>query len=207
MKHLDYLILESKQVGIIYHFTGIWNLYEMIKFDDFELKTLKSYISFTRNPTMFSPELRLSKMQCRIMIDGDKLSNKYAISPFIDKVSGILRNHGENEERIIKYSMWNKKRVIDVVDIKDSILEICVLDEPVFREYKDTKNSANNFEFEPNMYMDANKDMEKIIQKHKEYLDMLEKIYNNKKYDFDINVVSKLVNPKYQERFIKYKMN
>jgi hypothetical protein len=207
MKYLNPLILEMKQVGVIYHFTGIWNLYEMIKWGDFSLKTMKSYVSFTRNPIMFSPELRLSKSQCRIMIDGDKLSSQYRISPFIDKVAGINRSHGESEERILKYSMWDKRKMNDMVNIKDSILEITILDEPLFRDFKNTKNTANNFEYEPNNYMNPDSDVENIITKHKVILDKIKLELKNKNYPFDINVVNKFFHPKYQDKGIIFKLN
>lgn len=207
MKYLKPLILESKQVGIIYHFTGIWNLYEMIKYNDFNLKTDKSYISFTRNPVMFSSELRLSKAQCRIMIDGDKLSNHYRVFPFIDKIASVNRSHGESEERIVKYSMWDNRKMIDRVNIKDSILEITILDEPLFRNFNDTKNTANNFLYEPNNYMSPDDDSEKIILKHKEILSKIEELCKNKHFNFNINVATKFINPKYQDKWIIDKLN
>lgn len=205
MKYLKPLILESKQVGIIYHFTGIWNLYEMLKFDDFRIKTGYNYISFTRNPIMFSPELLQSKLQTRIMIDGNKLSNKYKISPFKDKM--VDKEHGEWEERVKKENDLFKIRSLDNVNISDCILEIDIIDEPLFRGKEDKyyKNYAKYFTYDP--YNSSIDDTEKIITKHSELLDKIGNEIEIKKFSFDINIVSRFINPKYQDKYIIKKLN
>lgn len=97
---------EGKQVGTIYHFTSLKNLIsiidlnsllpsEAIKFytpeekkENPELNSpLKSKIvkaiSFTRNKDFHKAEYRsIGGVDARIVIDGDKLSNKYRIEPF-----------------------------------------------------------------------------------------------------------------------------
>lgn len=211
MKYLKPLILESKQVGIIYHFSGIWNLYEMLKFNNFKLKSQTHYISFTRNPIMYSPELLPSKMQTRIMIDGNKLSNKYKIEPFLD-YRGVKREHGEAEEKINKINDIFLDNPLIEVDIKDCILEISILDEPLFRGYDDKhfKYAAKGFEYGKTLNSERlypDNEIEKIITKHKEILDNIKLILKDKKYNFEINEVSRFTNPKYQDKYIINKLN
>ncbi len=209
MKHLTPLILEMKQVGMIYHFTGIWNLLEMIKYNDFKIKSDNNYISFTRNPLMFTSEIRLSKLQTRIMIDGDKLSSKYRIIPYKDFRNNIDRIHGEWEERVNKKDDLYMLNPVTKVDILDCIIEIDILDEPIFRGEEDKffKYSANNFLYEPNNYMFPDDNKEGIINKHKKVLDNLKLEINKKNYSFEINIVNKFFNPKYQDKGIIFKLN
>ncbi len=207
MKYLNSLILESKQVGMIYHFTGIWNLYEMLNSSDFKIKSDNNYISFTRNPTLFTPEMRLSKLQTRIMINGSKLSSKYKIIPFKD-FRGVDRKHGEWEEKIDKVDDLFMLNPITKIDISDCIVEIDILEEPIFRGIDDEfyKTAADNFMYEPNNYMFPKNDMEGIIRKHKELLNNISNIIKDKNYNFEVNLVSKFTNPKYQDKWILTKL-
>ena len=203
MKYLYPLILESKQLGIIYHYTGIYNLSEMLKYNDFKLKSDMNYISFTRNPSMFSSELRPSKLQCRIAIDGNKLSNFYKLNPYMDIKNDLNREHGEAEERFIKVDdlfMSNSKTTIN---IKDFIIEIDIMDEPLFMsEYdKNYSYSSKLFLFDPNNYINLD-DKESIILKHQEFIGIIKNIPNIKSFNFPINIVSKFLNLKYQDKYI-----
>jgi len=103
-------ISEGKQVGTLYHFTRIHNFLKMLE-GGLVLRAYYNYISFTRNYNMldyskykndFSTDLEIGdKRGIRIAIDGDKLSNKYKITPFLDsEENGITRTHGEAEEKI-----------------------------------------------------------------------------------------------------------
>jgi len=95
-----YIIKEAKQVGILYHFTTINNLEDILK-----SKGLKSdffdYISFTRNFNLQKTSDYFKDHKVRLTFDGNKLSNKYKIEPFIDNVGKITRKYGEYEERIL----------------------------------------------------------------------------------------------------------
>lgn len=207
MKYLKPLILESKQVGIIYHFTNLWSLIEMFKNDNFKIKSDKHYISFTRNPIMFSPELMASKLQCRIMVDGNKLSNKYSIEPFLD-FKNVKKDDGEQEERILKMKTPFDFQLLPYVDITNSILEIDILDEPIFRSKtnKDYEKSSKLYQYDKEKYFHTT-ELEPIILKHKEQVNKIWDMVMNKNYNFDINVVSKFTNPKYQDKFILGKLN
>ena len=103
-------IAEGKQVGTIYHFTKQQSLIDMIE-SDFNLKSNQEYISFTRNYNMIDYESYQNDLSfdwkyfgnnrgIRIAIDGDKLSNKFKIEPFMDIANNVTRDKGEAEERV-----------------------------------------------------------------------------------------------------------
>lgn len=115
---------ESKQVGIIYHFTRIDFFKKMVDeellkqhgMETFEMISHNGVISFTRNPRLVEYVLGdISKREgyiIRLNVDGDKLSNKYKIrpirgqksnlSPFIKNDKGLVpREWEENEEMVI----------------------------------------------------------------------------------------------------------
>ena len=68
---------ESKQVGILYHYTSINSLFSILK--DNKLKLFTSSICFTRNKNL----AKITEFtHCRLVIDGDKLSNNYKLIPY-----------------------------------------------------------------------------------------------------------------------------
>lgn len=91
--------LESKNVGILYHFTGLISLYYIQKTDylesnrtvdtfenlmksyNLEDKSSWHYISFTRNKNFHKTGQMMmdNYMSCRMHIDGNSLSNKFKI--------------------------------------------------------------------------------------------------------------------------------
>lgn len=110
---------EAKQVGTLYHFTSYPSLIRIIK-SGFVLTTtqtdIQPYVSFTRNKRFTSDTI---STQVRLTIDGDKLSNKYKISPHADTKAGYgRRSQDEAEERIslIKYP--------NGVDVSKSLIEV-----------------------------------------------------------------------------------
>jgi len=121
-------IAEAKQVGTIYHFTRLSSLFDMIKFD-FDMSSHQDYISFTRNYNMIDYEKNQNdlaydfklgdKRIVRIAIDGDKLSNKYKIEPFLDITNNVKRSAGEQEQRI-KQKLISIKCCIKQIDIIDA---------------------------------------------------------------------------------------
>ena len=118
-------ISEGKGVGTLYHFTRVQSLLNMIG-GDFNMKSHQDYISFTRNYNLmdydnFKNDLSLDykmgdKRGIRISIDGDKLSNKYKIKPFLDVTNDVKRESGENEE-IIESPSVKISDVIVQVDV------------------------------------------------------------------------------------------
>lgn len=104
---LKYILNEMKQVGILYHYTDILSLQGISKglvlISGFE----NNFISFTRNGSGISGWA--GSQPCRLILDGNVLSNKYKI-----KTIQNLKKHHLAEERIYK----------DKVYISDSL--ICV---------------------------------------------------------------------------------
>lgn len=118
---------EGKQVGTIYYFTTARNFIKIIQ-SNFILKSRVDDVSFTRNFKL----VNLSKpgyfalYKIRINIDGNKLSNKYKIVPYLDLENKIARvTDEENEEHILE----------EKVDIKNNIKSITILDNEY--EYED----------------------------------------------------------------------
>jgi len=110
---------EAKQVGTLYHFTSYGGFDAILK-DNLVLKTyqtdIQPYVSFTRNKHFRSDTI---STQVRIVIDGDKLSQRYKIAPHADVKAGYGRkSQDEAEERIslVKYPQG--------VDIKKSLIRV-----------------------------------------------------------------------------------
>ena len=80
---------EAKQVGVIYHYTdkkgldGILKSNSIKSNDEHYLGNVINYISFTRNKNFHKKGMSFGvKLEYRIAIDGNKLSNRYKIKPF-----------------------------------------------------------------------------------------------------------------------------
>jgi hypothetical protein len=139
IKLLD-ILKEAKQVGEIYHYTRIdFNLLTKIlksgklKPSNNRLEKL-GFISFSRNRAL-TYTLGSSKLQARITIDGDKLSNKYKIVPYAqlepetdyDKENWIApfsRSTQDSESELVVPS----KKYGGSIDILPYIKKIDVLD-------------------------------------------------------------------------------
>jgi len=109
-------ISEGKQVGVIYHHTYNNNLLRKEGFSAALITELVSaildnglisfsydYISFSRNFNLRSEDSRDDTPWgvVRIVVDGDSLSNRHKIEPYMDyDFVGIKRTSGENEERV-----------------------------------------------------------------------------------------------------------
>jgi len=114
----DFKLFEGKQVGVIYHFTSIYSLYQILSKHQPHLSTPLNYISCTRNFNMKSKELKLEKQCCRITLDGDKLSQKYKIKPHFDQK---YPEPEEREERIINdYKPIPLEKYIIRIDILEN---------------------------------------------------------------------------------------
>ena len=110
-------ISEGKSVGIIYHYTYTqdeikqtsgYKSVDMIDrvssiLDKGLISKRHDYISFTRNFDLKWEGQNITPWGAiRITVDGDSLSDRYSINPYMDyEFIGIERSSGENEERII----------------------------------------------------------------------------------------------------------
>jgi hypothetical protein len=115
------LLKEAKSVGILYHYTRLSSLIKIINtntlishllndgdFDDIgggeddEMEG-KYYISFTRDKNFHKDQEReIAGTDCRIVIDGNKLSNNYKIQPTAEQHYQRKYQGSESEERITK---------------------------------------------------------------------------------------------------------
>ena len=116
-------LLESKQVGIIYHYTNLSSLLNILK--DFKLKDKlynRNYISFSRNGNGIKGQ---GSAFARIVLNGNKMSNKYSIIPYSQAMSnGKLapyKSHKKKqaEERIYKTEVFIKPYILAIEIIKD----------------------------------------------------------------------------------------
>jgi len=89
MIKLKEILNESKQVGIIYHYTNKRGLDGILKTNIIKASKEKYmgntmyYVSFTRNKNFHKKGMKFDvKIEYRITIDGNKLSNNYKIYPF-----------------------------------------------------------------------------------------------------------------------------
>ena len=80
---------EGKQVGTLYHYTSAAGLKSILQSnrintsEEYYLGNDLYYISFTRNKNFYNKGSKFGvKTEYRIALDGDKLSNRYKITPF-----------------------------------------------------------------------------------------------------------------------------
>ena len=83
------MLNESKQVGTLYHYTSAAGLKSILQSnrikasEEYYLGNDLYYISFTRNKNFYNKGSNFEvKTEYRITLDGDKLSNRYKITPF-----------------------------------------------------------------------------------------------------------------------------
>jgi hypothetical protein len=104
--------LEGKQVGVLYHFTSPLKALGIA--DSGELRRgTRRYLSLTRDKNLSTVGVDNT---VAFQLDGDKLSNKYSISPFADKGHTKDSKNFEAEERI----------ETGVSDMRDYLLGITV---------------------------------------------------------------------------------
>ena len=169
MIKLKDILLEAKQVGILYHYTSYNSAEGILK--DGKLKSdvggaLGSLddpyysISFTRDKNFHKVARQLTyvgnNIPCRFTFDGDSMSNTYAFNPYAQKGFEKGKRRYESEERIVS------KKVFDVPLDKYAISFDLII------EYEDQKYWT----------------MDKM-----HYLDMVECIKLCKKNNIKINTV------------------
>lgn len=134
-------LIEGKEVGTLYHFTYFPKFVNIVK-DGYVLKATTdrdNYVSLTRNFDLLRDKLYFMTMNVRIVLDGDKLSNRYKIEPYNffasptrgARLPGDENGGGESEERI--KGNVNIKNCILKVDIKVSDPDIFLKNKKVKR--------------------------------------------------------------------------
>jgi len=124
---------ESKQVGILYHYTyyealvAILTSGKLLSGENDKYASLAnpiSDISFTRNKNFHKTRAKLvsGPPHCRLVIDGDKLSNSYSIQPYAQKGFSKDSDYFESEEVIRRtkpFSIPIEKYIISIDFYKD----------------------------------------------------------------------------------------
>ena len=132
------LLSESKQVGNLYHFTYPANLINILSENQLAAfegsEQSERHISLTRNKDLWFH----GQMDCRITLDGDKLSQKYRIKPYQWGEFSNKLDHNESEERI-----WSKNITPAIPYIKEILIGRNI-----------TRDFWDIFEFLPSSYYD-----------------------------------------------------
>jgi len=179
-------ISEAKNVGILYHFTDLhsaWAILEdkQLKIGDTEGSFLASgggftvthprtHISLTRNPRLQRLGENYPWGPVRIVLDGDKLSQKYKINPYQDQIHGITRHENQAEEMIANH----------VVDITGCVVRV---------DFNISEYITRSNDFETWVSMPDDDSKKKYIQLSKDDAQMFVKYI--KSLGYDINVVKK----------------
>lgn len=118
-------ILESKQVGVLYHYTSLENIYKILLTNRLESGDagMQSdsydglFISTTRDKNFHNQKRTIDSTECRIVLNGDKISNRYKIIPHnqidYDKTRS---NNTESEEAILSDVISNLNNYIIRID-------------------------------------------------------------------------------------------
>lgn len=94
------LLFEAKQVGILYHYTPLKNIPKILG-NNFLNPNEQGQISTTRYSNIDVLQFIERKTNvARLMLDGDKISTRYKIRPFVD-IHSDLKSKIEFEEQII----------------------------------------------------------------------------------------------------------
>lgn len=166
MKHLKPFILESKQIGYLYHFTSLYNGLRIIESmqlkssefydDDTDKHISKVYkyrISFTRNPILWKTLTSTQKLHgalkfnIRLKFDGNKLSNNFKLKPHDDN---FKIDNNSDIESFLKPKI--NKRSYDMgdemeerlytnekfINIENMLIEYCCIfkNMTIYEEYK-----------------------------------------------------------------------
>ena len=113
---IDHGLVEAKQVGRLYHYTSVPSLLNILKQNSLRI-TGRPYISFTRNKN-FHKTTRFGlggNMDCRIIVDGDKLTDNYKIEPYqyhFKDYDDIPQSSKDESEEVVHKSIGNLKKYI-----------------------------------------------------------------------------------------------
>jgi len=111
-------LFEGKQVGTLYHFTSYNALLGILAEDEIMLDAY-GRVSLTRSKTFdINPRMSFStgKTAVTITLDGDKLSEKYAVKPFnyffrnnLNNIKSLRTELQASEQRLKEYKKLNYK--------------------------------------------------------------------------------------------------
>lgn len=127
-------IQEAKQVGILYHYTSVNFLLQILK-EDTLLSRLNSddsrTISFTRDKNFEKFKGRsIYSTEARIVLDGNKISERYKLEPFNFFKYSQTGKYYEAEEILKIDKLSNVSKYIIRVELLESALPIWCRHEP-----------------------------------------------------------------------------
>jgi len=108
----NFKLFEGKQVGILYHWTDIESLYNIIRTN--KMISTRYYNSFSRNKN-----LNFESKQCKIIFDGNKMSDKFKIEPYLYHSDYSFKV--ESEERIKCKEIGGINKFIIGIEIKRDV--------------------------------------------------------------------------------------
>lgn len=146
---------EAKQVGNLYHFTPIASLIQIIKSNKLAAHVADNHSSASVSLTRDSHLSRSKGSNARIVIDGDKLSNRYKVKPInitsSDPYSPAWET--ESEERVLG----------DITDLKKYIVSVDLH----IRLFQDPKYVDRTKKIMNRIGMDSLEDLIQFLDKHK----------------------------------------
>lgn len=181
MKFIKPLILESKQIGNLYHFTSMYSGMSILEtgkiqasyFDDDESdnlqNTYKYRLCFTRNPILYKTLTDDQKyygairFEVRLKFSGDILTQNYKILPYNDNqdISQELIDKGFDMGNEMEERLYTNNRI---VDIKKSFLnEVLVLYKNKERYETDLNDENSRFNIIKNICLNNNYSLKVLI--------------------------------------------
>lgn len=117
-------IQEEKQVGILYHYTSLWRVFSILDMDEIKAMS-EDAVCFTRDKNFHRISRDLATdIQARIVIDGNKLSSRYKLTPHNyydenpeDAIYQIPQRNLEAEERVVGRNITDVRKYIIKVEI------------------------------------------------------------------------------------------
>jgi len=200
---VDENLQEAKQAGVLYHYTLLDYLVSIV--NDNALKALGTttfgpIISFTRDKNFHKVKRHIMGTECRIVIDGDKLSNNYKITPIAEKDFRRNTNDTESEERITFISRNDEIKNLDKYIISYDIFLDKVLDDEdaismlLYLRKDFAKKRILNVNYYMNNKLLSNDEVEELINSKSSSSNIVESQLNNNDYKKFLLYIDKLLN-------------
>lgn len=179
MKFIKPLLLESKQIGNLYHFTSFYNCIQILEScklrahesidDEYFLINYKYSISFTRNPLLYKTLSDKQKydgsirFDVRLKFSGDILSNNYKIQPYDDNSnrSQQLLDKGFDMGDEMEEKLYTNNRFVDIN--KSFLNEVLVLYKNKERYETDLNDENSRFNIIKNICLENNYSFKVLI--------------------------------------------
>lgn len=131
IKYYIEFLKEGKNVGILYHFTNDESILSILEDDILKSNgndyTSLNAVSLTRDKHFHKNKYRSIDNSFRIVLDGNKLSNKYKIIPHQDAFEPMIQDYiwkGHPNRRLYFESESEEKIESDIYNITNYIIEI-----------------------------------------------------------------------------------